>query len=438
MKNIHRYSKYSIVPTAKLNDLKIKIQKINDKLSQSGFPTLKLNEVDIGVTRVANGSISMMSPSTRIELVRDFSSSGEDFKLIAKTHVELKTEGTLTHQFYGDLSDEQIYAVDKPEEVCRCDHCHTNRIRVYMYSIETKNGVVRIGSGCLDKFAGFPVKSWMQAVEEAHEIIEKYCNLSYSDVKDYSVIDVDTFLSECVKTSKSYGIRSTGHDAQWSGASVFKTLQAYLDENNGVPPEYSDEIKIEVNEIKDLIRESQLSNDIQYRDLNINRRNIIDCGYVTNHQSPIMSSTVSWNHYNKLRIEKENLLSSECQNVGLNHCGDLGGKIIVKKAVVKSIWVSSGQWGDTTKLTMVSEDGNVFTWAASTNPELSVGDEINFSGTVKKDGHVKFFSKLFGKEILATEVMRCKKLTLEEIADLEAKNNKPKSKRKDKSVEACL
>lgn len=431
------------VLTTKLDVFKERLERINERLRGAKAPEIVATYKPRGIRLIHNNqtNVSVRGHVTEVSLSRRLESENSFIRILAKSRVDLKT-GSMTHSYYGELTPEEVIAVDKPEDNCRCDHCQTTRKRVFMYTLENENGRFRVGSGCVDAFAGQSIAVWIKSQEDAAELLDKYADITFADVRDHSVVEVDAFLAEIV-TIISEQKGGFEHSSDYA-MQAFANIQGKYESDEDAVLSYPEDVVAQVEAIKSMITQTEYQEDQRYRELNVNRRNIVNCGYLSLAQSPILASGALWYfrqaefNAEKARREAEAQQKSlDNAHIGLAHIGTPGEKLILKDLFVKRIISNpDGFYGPTTSITMVSPEGLVINWKASGiigEDVVKEGQSVNVQGKVKANkGHAVFYSKLFGKEIKATEIGHCKFLTHEEVKELEdqAKNPKPKRTRK--------
>ncbi|MBB4861266.1 hypothetical protein HNP46_000077 [Pseudomonas nitritireducens] len=423
------------VITDKLPVLMARMDKINERLRMSSAPLLTISVEPLGVRTMRKGLQEITADFSKVRIERQIADDVNHTKVLAHTRIALST-GVMTHTFYDDLNEEQVYAIQNPASACKCDHCNHDRQRVNIYTVQNDQGIFRVGSSCIDDFSKLKMNKWLAAHEDAVEQLNKYSEITFSDIRDHGVLEVDSLLAEVVELLQKGPYQTKYEHGISTGYIAFGNVQLKVEQNDGRAPEYPDDVMESVRLIKQMILQSEFSETERLKDISLSQRNIVNNGYVTVAQAPIMAGAVAWhNKHKKLQAEREAEGSAPKaqSNVGTAHLGAVKDRIVFKNLQVVGVWAGTSDRGfPFTKLTMLDDQNHVITWKASTHLDLDKGDRINLVGSVK--GHATFNSKLFGKEVQATEMTRCSILTNEEVLEAE----KPKKARTRKAQEESL
>lgn len=146
--NEERYVLQSRLPL-----LQHRIDAINEKLEAAKAPKIEILVSGPFIQRIQFGLYSRMMPVVKVELSRELNGPKGEVKMLALSTVDKKTQW-MEHKTFTKLTPEQDVQVRLTDTPCLCDHCGTNRIRIYMYTLQTQEGIKRVGSGCVDDLPG--------------------------------------------------------------------------------------------------------------------------------------------------------------------------------------------------------------------------------------------------------------------------------------------
>jgi hypothetical protein len=95
--------------------------------------------------------------------------------------------------------------------------------------------------------------------------------------------------------------------------------------------------------------------------------------------------TASLIAYHLKEVERQVIRELELKKTGASqHIGTVGERLKMVVATVLRVNTTEGQFGTTYIVKLLTREGNVITWFASSNPELAPGKEYMLDGTVKK------------------------------------------------------
>jgi len=410
-----------------------RIEKINQRLMQSGAPLI---EVQVGEPRVTNGRVHGVEgvhlTTCEVTLKRNVHAPIGDVKLLGKTQID-PTSRFMSHTFYSDINDQQREHFENPTHPCHCDHCGTQRNRSIIFLFETADGIFRVGSGCADDFAGLQIKRWAAAYAEATAEVEKYSHINLSEVRSQVVFSVEDFLRESAliidtmgyHSAKEYGLNGTGFI-------TYESLIEKADENGDIKFTYPDEILSMVERVKTYIHDSELRAEDRNNDYFVNLRNLLNFGYMTQKQAGQLSSTVR-----SLQIfEAKQERAQKSQGLANHHVGVVGERDLIKNLRVDAFY-QSGEFDEMpyTKIHYFDPDQNLIIWKRSGIHSPVIGEVVNLMATV--NDHKTWYSKKYGKEVKETRVSRCKELTPEQVAEYEEKKAKKLAREARKSSQSA-
>lgn len=404
-----------------------KIDKINEKLKNAKVPLISLSAGEPHIRKFGSGMFFGGLPVVKVELSRAVAAPIGEVKVLALTKVDNKTE-FMEHKTFTKLTPEQDEKIRLPESPCLCEHCNRNQPRVYIYTLETPDGVKRVGSGCVEGYTGFNFKIWQAAYEKAVEAVDKYVDVDFSAVQAHSVLPVDAFMCEAVHQIEKYGYQTRADHGISTGQESFSELTLKFDALEAGDFSYPPETVELVEKVKDFFRETEFDSTKRDIDYYANMRALIQFGHLTGQQASLLGSSIA--HYRGQMAKKAAIKTG--QDLGNEFFGTVKDRIPLKNLRVDSAWPDYGQFGLTTKITMYDEKNRMFVWKASGGFDVKAGDIVHLVGTISR--HETWYSKKLGKDMLENSLQRCKFHTLEEIDELISAANSPKPKRKTKPV----
>lgn len=422
MQIIHQQKRYVLQTRMPL--LQQRIDAINEKLKAAKAPLIEMSITGPFVQRIHFGLYSRLLPVMKVELNRELDGPKGEVKVLALSTVD-KTTQWMEHKTFTKLTPEQDVQVRLTDTPCLCDHCGTNRIRVYMYTLETQDGIKRVGSGCVDEFAGLSIRSWQAAYQKAEESIEKYSDIDFSVVDDHSVVPVLEFLKESIMHVKEHGYLTFNETGRSSGFEAFQALGDRMDAE-GESPTYPPEVVAKAKAVRDHILTSAADPLRRDKDYWCNLISLVEYGHLTMRQSSLLCSSIKSyeTHLSKMALPVQGAaLANE-------HFGTEGERIPLKNLQVASAYADEGRYGWQTKITFYDEKNRLFEWNAAGRIDLKAGETVHLVGTLGK--HETFESKKYEKIMYKNTLKRCKFHSLEEIDEIIEKAKSPKLKRRAK------
>lgn len=420
MQIIHQQKRYVLQTRMPL--LQQRIDAINEKLKAAKAPLIEMSITGPFVQRIHFGLYSRLLPVMKVELNRELDGPKGEVKVLALSTVD-KTTQWMEHKTFTKLTPEQDMQVRLTDTPCLCDHCGTNRIRVYMYTLETQDGIKRVGSGCVDEFAGLSIRSWQAAYAKAEESIEKYSEIDFSVVDDHSVVPVLEFLKESIMHVKEHGYLTFNESGRSSGFEAFQALGDRMDAE-GESPTYPPEVVAKAKAVRDHILTSAADPQRRDKDYWCNLISLVEYGHLTMRQSSLLCSSIKSyeTHLKKLALPAQGAV------IANEHVGTVGERIPLKNMRVTYVDPELGEYGWKTEITMYDEKNRLFKWNASGTFDLKAGDTVHLVGTIAKPK--TFYSNKYEKTMFQNNLQRCKFHTLEEIDEIIEKAKNPKPKRR--------
>lgn len=403
-----------------------KIDKINEKLKAANAPLIQLI---VGAPKITSagehGEKGVRMATCEVTLNRGVDSPLGQIKLLGKTKVELdlKTD-IMTHTFFTKINDEQREAFEHPVHKFHCDHCGTQRNRANLFLFETNAGIVRVGSGCADQFAGIQIQKWTLAFTDAVNELEKVSHVQLNEVRTHSVFPVDDFLKEAalvIDTMGYFSAREYGYNG--SGNIAFENLHAHADENGIVNGVYPEAIIEKVQRVKNYIEASEYREEDRNNDYFVNLRNLLSFGYLTSRQAGTLASSIK----SLMVYESKKAYAENNKVVGNAHVGIVEQRMLFKNLRVDAAYQNFDSLYPSTKIHYFDENQNLLIWKRSGIHDVEIGETVSLLATV--GDHKKWHSKKYQKDICETRIMRCKSLSSEEVLAFEAKQEKQSTKK---------
>jgi hypothetical protein len=428
--------------------IKAKIDKINAKLRADHAPELNIqvSEPEFRKTgRDGNGDIMSMvkvdisrvvdAPIGRIELLAETKvdihkiAQNKEIELLAETTIDPDTD-LMLHTTYTTLTQEEEQLITgHRKDACFCDHCQTSRPRIYIYTVRTQEGIIRVGSGCLETFSGFKMQNWQKAYASALKLLDEAQSISFTDAPLHAVVPVQLLLCEAIETIDSRGYRSGYAGEISTGMEAFEDLRIKLIDANSMTLQYPQATLDKAKKVTDFIIDSELTPEKRVSDYYRNLRLLMNYGHATVRQAGLLASSV-------IALAKEEAQEAERKkSAGLANelFGKEGDKVILKNLRIDDVYPRPSKYGGvSTRISMYDEENRLFVWEASGEKDCKVGDIVNVAGTMKEPQ--KFYSHKHGKDMLKNVITRCTFHTLEELEEL-AKKPAPKTKRVKKAVQ---
>lgn len=403
--------------------LQAKIDRLNEKLRSAGAPliVLKVGAPEVRRTDLANNGDYMKV--SKVEISREVLAPIGKIELLAATKIDPTTQ-FMEHRTFTKLTRAEDEKVRSPVAPCFCDHCETNRLRIYIYTLKTPEGVSRVGSGCLDSFAGFSMSKWQESYRAAIKAAEEIEEITFTAAEEHAVIPVDLFLREAVSQIEANGYKNGYSGGFHTGNETFTALRFKLKELEDGELSFTPETVKRANEVKKFIIDSQANPAKRVDDYYSNLRALVDFGYLTHRQSGLLASSV-------ISYDKEFKLAQEqAKKAGMANefYGQPKDKLLLKNLTVEGAYPKDTQWGTQTEIVMYDQENRLFKWKATGYFELKQGQTVHLSGTLSQ--HRQYTSNKYNKEMFENTVTRCKFHTLEEIDELLAAPVKVKKPRK--------
>lgn len=411
-----------------LPHLRAKIDKINERLSSAKVPLIEMTVGEPHTRRFQSGMFSGSLPVVKVELSRAVGSTLGEVKVLALSKIDNKTE-FMEHKTFTKLTPEQDEKIRMPEAPCLCEHCNKNQRRVYIFSLETPEGIKRVGSGCVESYTGFDFKTWHSALEKAVEALDKYVEVDFNTLQAHTVLPVDPFMCEVVQQIAEHGYMTKADHGISTGQVSFTELSQNLDAFDAGEYTYPQETIDRVEKVKDFFYATEYDPATRDIDYYSNLRALMQFGHLSRMQASLLGSAVV--HYNSQMAKKATVKAG--QELGNEFFGTVKDRIPLKNLRVDNVWPDYGLYGLTTKITMYDDKNRMFVWKASGGVDVKAGDIVHLVGTISK--HETWYYKKLDKDMHENSLQRCKFHTLEEIDELIKAANSPAPKRKARAKE---
>lgn len=399
------------IPTERLDALMARIERINEKLKTSGAPLIQIEVLDQKMDKVKSGVAAGMVSMTKLQVIRHVESDKGQVRVLAVSHLNNLNNGFETHRFYDRLTDAQIDRVTSPEKSPNfCDHCETVRLRSKMYTVQVGDKISRVGTSCLDEFAGMKLMPWARAMEEADKALEQFSELSPEVMRRIVTVPVDLFLEEVFKireNNASYDELVTHEYHRALATEAYLSASVKIQNDDEEPA--SEQIREKVAQVKQFIMRTEIDPEKRSIDYFLNLRNLLKHGYVSTGEIALLTSSIrSMERDIELKRKKE-----QNKNLGNRFVGEIKERLVLKNLIVESVYVKDGEYGYVTDIKFRDSENNFFSWRASGYFDLEVGSTVHLVGTVKN--HEKWESKKYAKTIFDNQITRCKIMSEEEI-----------------------
>lgn len=412
------------IPTERVSGLISRIERINEKLTSSGVPTIKLDILSEGMEKIKTGLAAGMAEMTTLRLNRQVEESSNQVSILAVSQLNNTNDGFETHRFFGQLTEAQINAVSEPKNSPNfCDHCETVRLRSKMYTVQVGDKVSRVGTSCLDEFSGMKIMPWARAMDEADKVIDRFALISPTDMKSILKVTVDNFLEEAfliIEKSNYEGLTTQEYNLAVSSEAY---LAASVNIQNDTESKAPEHIKKQVEQVKKYILGIEIDPSKRSVDYYLNLRNVVKHGHITSVESNLLASSI---RSMKRDLKREKDLESK-KDLGNCFIGKQKERLALKNLVVESVYYSEGRYGYTSDIKLRDSDNNFYSWKASGYIDINANDTIHLVGTIK--GHENWDSKKYGKIMFDNQIARCKIMSEEDIDAYIDKESKKKDRK---------
>lgn len=390
------------IPTANLDTLKTKIEKLNKRAVKLGVSTISitLGETETEIVKSEGG----------IETVREYVNvtvDGTTPKLNGWQFVATleHDEGTVIIRKLPSFDSVVDLSAYRAADPTNCDHCHTRRRRNDTYVVMHDDGSLKqVGSTCLADFIGGQnpqqIAKWL---EQVADMLDNAC-YGGGEAREEQRFDTQIFLSHTATMIREHGWLSKSAAYYEGGISTAERAKDNLfaaahneRDRQGVPlwsegTEKDDELADKALTWVRALTEDDLTNDYLYNLFAVCQKETIRY-----RQFGIAASLIqAYERAERERLEREG-------NGGRSFLGDKGDKVSFNGTVTKIHWRESiyAEDGNAPIYKFVTENGDHATWFSSNDLNLNQGDAVTVTGTIKDtEDHPRF-----GKSTIIT---RCK------------------------------
>ncbi|BES53027.1 hypothetical protein [Aeromonas phage phiWae14] len=259
---------------------------------------------------------------------------------------------------------------------CRCDHCNTNRYRANTFIVTDGKEYLQVGGSCLKNYMGHAKPSNLVSFfDELNNMDDGELRGGFNQVVYQDLASVICVAMYAIKT---YGYNKNDYDAMPTKhvvANVFGNPRSEIRVDDCVS-----EYESKVADVISFMENIEPFGDGSYA---ANVKQIAKNGDVSPKSFGIATSAV----YCYLRdIERK---AKESVKIESNHVGNVGERLRNIEVTVVSCRVFDTFYGCSSAITMVTKDGNVFTWFASGAYNYEAGDKFEITGTVKEHSEYK-------------------------------------------------
>lgn len=270
-----------------------------------------------------------------------------------------------------------------------CEHCNKARMRrdTFVLHCTASNEFKQVGSTCLQDFFGHdPIKMARMAELLGYAYEAGRASEFYDLGTDHRWVNVERYLELSAAAIRQYGwvsartANETGKEATRETAFSF-----YCAERAGYTVLVTEEDRMVAQEA--VMWAAGLRDKANPSDYEHNVMVVAEAEFIELRSIGIAASIVGV--YLKNRDENARKAAEASRRGASQHVGAVGDKLKNVSATITGKHSFEGAYGFTTILKMLSNDGNVLTWFASKGCNVTVGDKVVVSGTVKSHGAYK-------------------------------------------------
>lgn len=286
----------------------------------------------------------------------------------------------------------------------RCDHCHTNRHRltVHLFRHDESNKDLMIASSCARAYFGERVFKLLglyelltpQIIEtDLFDIFGEYGNKSYLrfNTRDYCKLAYGIMKKTNTYVSKKKKEEMESYD-QYIESTEDRT-NFLFNSTKGLPEEVKREVREQRKECYELAKDFDITSikDFWYEKYqedeydNFNRFCFLNLSMVLPKLGMLVYAVYAY-----MRAV-EGAFNSNIGDTNSQHVGSEGERLRDIKATVSFISVRENEYGLTTVIKFLDENGNILVWFASKLVQLMLNQSVLLTGTVKK--HDKYQGK---------------------------------------------
>lgn len=294
---------------------------------------------------------------------------------------------TLDHRNDGTTIIKNIPDEETPERFretgCSCDHCGVNRFRRKTFVVHHDNGsYMQVGSTCVKDFLGGKTPEQIAKIAEWWGNIDGFGSELDGIPREEFYYGITDVLSRTSAIINDIGWTPRSRSGETSSATadivftwfVSKDFEKYYGKKLFVEEFDIETAKKAIEWCLNLENKEKL-NDYEYNIVTLAKSDNIrgqDFGLACS----IVGSYV--NHINR-RVEAEKGCLKESE-----FFGEIKTRYELDNVEVIFVKKIEGYYGMTTIVKMIMEEGNLITWFATNDPDISVGEKHNIRATVKK------------------------------------------------------
>jgi hypothetical protein len=285
-------------------------------------------------------------------------------------------------------------------EARQCDVCHSQRDRRDTYIVQKGDEQQQVGSSCLQQFMGIsPSGLWMLGFEPdtggGGEGGGGGGGVPFNDRR----FDSQQMLALSFAVARDTGWISRGRAQSMQTRSTSDRVADILtgslpsrDPARAEEQAWQEKMKREAVGLMDdaqsiLDTARTMDGDSDYAS---NLRSVAQPDTVSGRNMPLLASAIAVHQRIQEQEAARRAAREQQEQNPSQHVGEKGGKIKDHEATVLGVRYIDGAYGVTTLLTFSDNDGNVLKWFASgRKDDISVGDTVKVSGTVKDHGEFR-------------------------------------------------
>jgi hypothetical protein len=365
------------IPMHNLEAFRDRIDKANRKLERAGIDERFKMTYAPEIRREEDGSFTQVAS---VELNQPVISHG-DFRFLAY-HEATPNGDFITHAQGRDIAD--------PTDG-RCDHCKLNRHRGKLYTVQNKETgeVLQVGSTCLEPFFGVkPSGLWALENEDGLDL-EEFRYQPGGGNGSSRAYDGDTLLLAAYRATNRGENYVSRDRADYQNRATADIVREQLDtrytasDGETYAGHPTDEETAYIKRLKEYV--SGLGDEEEYeRNLKTVLTPAEDGStYVGSKHIGIAASAVAALARADRQAARDAARAAQNASKKQEYLAPPKTKVAGVKAKVTGIHGFDNQYGYQEIVIMQDDQGHILKWKTSSSPDLSTGDDIVLSATVK-------------------------------------------------------
>lgn len=380
------------IPSYKLGAFQAKIAQANKRLAKSGLDarfevSYEDFEVKKNVSRVDQAVVSthapvyVYEPWVRATLTGPLTLRHGHFTFVARLIAE--EAGTTVHSAPG-----QELGGYSPRGDNSCDHCRVvrSRSRLYLVRDERDGSIIQLGHSCIELYTGVSPKGlWALTFDEELESFTTHDVDGGFGPRHYGA-PVDVVLAYAFAHSdkgRAYipaGMYSENSTVSKVRTSLFTDISRLKDADRDYYITKAAEAAGHLADVELIAAiKAAVTETAEDSDYGRNLRVLLAGESVTGKNVGILGSLV------KVYARQQQLEAERKANpVVAGFLGAVGERITNISATAKTVVYQEGDWGRTTFLVAIADDGHMFVWKASKVLDIEAGDRFTIGAATVK------------------------------------------------------